>query len=86
VEGIDRTRWRGWGKKIGATGRGFIVVVAGQNVVEYSASITATGFWSTHHFLGADQYFSEYTKLRVHVSDPGWRGQRNLTLDVPIQE
>ena len=85
VEGIDHTRWRGWGQKQ-AKGKGYVVIYD-QSVEEFSASITAFGFWSTRHFAGTNEYVSTYTKLRVHVlSRRGWRGPLDFTLDVQIQE
>ena len=84
VEGIDHTRWHGWGAKQ-ATGRGDLVVYDGA-VEELPATITAYGFWSTHHFAGGDEYVSTYRYLRVHVVSPRWHGARTVTLDVQIQE
>ncbi len=92
VEGIDHTRWQGWGGKQ-AIGRGYLVVY-NQAVEEYPATITAQGLWSTNHFAGTNDYFSAYTTLHVHVlarraPTAGvivWRGPLDLTLNVPIQE
>ena len=89
VEGIDRTKWRGWGTTR-ATGRGYVVVYD-QSVQEFPATITALGLWATHHFLGGNEYFSAYTKLHVHViarsvAGATWRGPVDRTLDVQIQE
>ncbi len=91
VEGIDHTRWHGWGAKQ-ATGRGDLVVYQGA-VEEFPATITTYGFWSTHHFLGGNEYASAYAYLRVHVLSHKatggagvWHGATDLTLDVHIQE
>jgi hypothetical protein len=92
AEGIDHTRWHGWGGRR-STGRGFLVVYNG-GVEEYPATITAQGLWSTNHFIGTNNYFSAYTALRVHVlarraSTAGaiaWSGPLDLTLSVPVQE
>src|SRR5262245_46913667 len=65
LEGIDHTRWQSWGRKR-ATGRGFIVVYD-QAVLEFPATMTAYGFWSTKNFAGTNEYVSTYTKLHLHV-------------------
>ena len=92
VNGIDHTRWRGWGEAQ-ATGRGYILVYDG-SFAGFPASLTAYGFWSTNQFAGTNEYVSTYTKLRVHILarrapsaiDTVYRGPLTFTVNVQIQE
>jgi hypothetical protein len=93
VEGIDKTRWQGWGGKT-ATGHGYLVVY-NEAVEEYPARITATGLWATSHFAGTNEYFSAYQTVRVYVlarhapNTAGaidWHGPLNLVLNFQVQE
>jgi hypothetical protein len=92
VNGIDHTKWQGWGNAQ-ATGRGYVLVYDG-SFAEFPASLTAYGFWSTNQFLGTNEYMSTYTKLRVHVLarrapsavSSVYRGPINFTVNVQIQE
>jgi hypothetical protein len=92
VEGIDHTKWQGWGNAQ-ATGRGYILVYD-RSFALFPVSLTAYGFWSTNQFAGTNEFVSAYTKLRVHVLarrapsavDSVYRGPLTFTVNVQIQE